>query len=148
MVSQFFFQDYVTHVNGPSHTESMRKLKDELSQRLSQWRIKQRAEQKELETRMKEEGRDVDENGRKFDPLFCKTCKLVFTLKRSDHNDSEMHRRITNFLQPTCKLCSEVFFSPMAYEKHLDSQKHLEVSKIIVEKKIPLWLLLVAFFLD
>jgi hypothetical protein len=41
-------------------------------------RTQQRREQKEIETKMAEEGKDVDADGQKLPSLYCKTCKLMF----------------------------------------------------------------------
>ena len=51
-------------------------------------------------------------------PSYCRLCKLVFHQARDAHNESEMHKLITRFLNPMCEICDTQFFSPMAYERH------------------------------
>ena len=54
-------------------------------------------------------------------------CKLVFAQRRVDHNLSDMHILICQFLNPTCSVCEQPFHSPMAYEKHLTQLQHVKV---------------------
>ena len=60
-------------------------------------------------------------------PIYCKTCKLVFHQKRIEHNASEMHRLINDFLNPRCSVCDTDYFSPMAYERHIATLQHIRV---------------------
>ena len=60
-------------------------------------------------------------------PIYCKVCKLVFHQKRIEHNASEMHRLINDFLNPRCSVCDTDYFSPMAYERHIATLQHVRV---------------------
>ena len=60
-------------------------------------------------------------------PIYCKVCKLVFHQKRIEHNASEMHRLINDFLNPRCSVCDTDYFSPMAYERHIATLQHIRV---------------------
>ena len=55
-------------------------------------------------------------------------CKLVYAQRKADHNLSDMHVLICNFLNPTCQTCDQAFHSPMAFEKHLTQISHIKVT--------------------
>ncbi len=65
-------------------------------------------------------------NGQRQSTSFCKLCKLIFTQSRSEHNQSDDHKAICQFLTPKCDVCKLPFPTPMSYEKHLCSIKHLK----------------------
>ena len=78
-----------------------------------------------------QEGKNVDEEtGKKLAPIYCKVCKLVFHQKRIEHNASEMHRLINDFLNPRCSSCDTDYFSPMAYERHIATLQHIKVGSL------------------
>ena len=128
----------------------MKSLKLRLQLTLTRMRQKQRTEQKALEKELatkeaatsdNDVAKKDEENGDAGDadtqvpppvkkpapPIYCKTCKLVFHTKRTDHNQSEMHKLIGKFLSPRCLICNTQYYSPMAYEKHLATVQHLKV---------------------
>lgn len=65
-------------------------------------------------------------SGQRRSTLFCKLCKLVFNQSREEHNATDDHKLIHAFLNPECSICSSTFKTPMSYEKHLCSVKHLK----------------------
>ena len=52
-------------------------------------RVKQRKEQREIETKLAEEGKDVGPDGKKLPSLYCKTCKLMFHQVKMNHKLSK-----------------------------------------------------------
>ncbi len=62
--------------------------------------------------------------------IYCKLCKLLFHQARNEHDASEMHRLIVDFLNPSCAVCGTTYGSPMAYERHIASLSHLKVSDL------------------
>lgn len=120
------FAEFQKHLSSPEHTTSMQQLKQRLQVTLARMRKKQRNQQHELEKVLDEEGKNVDEEtGKKLAPIYCKVCKLVFHQKRIEHNASEMHRLINDFLNPRCSVCDTDYFSPMAYERHIATLQHI-----------------------
>lgn len=75
---------------------------------------------------MEIDGSLFDENGHRKATLFCKLCKLIFNQSRQVHDESQDHIAINDFLNPKCDLCKSQFSTPMSFEKHLSSVKHLQ----------------------
>ena len=67
----------------------------------------------------------MDESGQKQNSLFCKLCKLIFNSTRQEHEDTNLHKKIDEMIHPECKICDKKFPTPMSYEKHMSTLKHL-----------------------
>lgn len=119
-------QKYASHLITESHGASLKNLRTKLQQRIGALRACQRKRQNILTKKMEEDGSLLDENGQRKVTLFCKMCKLLFNQSRDEHNESEDHKKIIDFLNPVCELCDVKFRTPMSYEKHLCSAKHLQ----------------------
>ena len=107
----------------------MKRVKLRLQQGLQMMRKKQREKQKELDSSALDASKDesmkkgVEKSG------YCKACKLLFKHQsKTDHDETEFHKKIVMFLYPNCSVCNvPKFFSPMAYEKHIATLGHIKV---------------------
>lgn len=54
-------------------------------------------------------------------------CRLNYRSPKEEHQASEAHRKMKEFLMPYCETCSMSFKSPMSYEIHRCSVEHLRV---------------------
>ena len=93
-------------------------------------RKKQRENQKEIDCaalEIKDEGAKTQEKSG-----YCKMCKLLFKHQsKTEHEETEFHKKIVMFLYPNCSVCNvPKFFSPMAYEKHIATLGHIKVTYI------------------
>jgi hypothetical protein len=115
----------------------MNVLKTSLQETLARMRKKLRTQEHDMEKKREEEaaakaGEDgSEEEVAKPAPVYCKSCKVVFYQPRAEHDASEMHKLIKDFLTPTCEVCDSTYTSPMAYERHIASLSHLKVSNSV-----------------
>ena len=91
-------------------------------------RKKQRENQKEIDCTDLDSKDDDDKRHEKSG--YCKMCKLLFkNQSKTQHEETEFHRKIVVFLYPNCSVCNvPKFFSPMAYEKHIATLGHIKVT--------------------
>lgn len=115
---------YKAHLATQKHTSSLRALKEKLKARMVHLRTTQRRRENLLSRKMENDGSTFDKKGEKM-TLFCKLCKLIFSSSRASHDQSPDHKAINEFLNPRCGVCQLQFITPMSYEKHLCSVKHL-----------------------
>lgn len=74
----------------------MRRVALKVRMTLNHLRKVQRDRQLEIEARIK----DVE----KITSKYCTVCKLNFRQSKDEHKESEDHKKIRNFLKPTCKV--------------------------------------------
>ena len=122
------FQEYGSHFQTNLHIDAMKRAKLRLQQGLQMMRKKQRENQKEIDCAAldcKREGIKKQEKSG-----YCKVCKLLFKHQsKTEHEETEFHKKIDRFLYPSCNVCKvPKFFSPMAYEKHIATLGHIKVS--------------------
>lgn len=113
------FLRYEKHLISRTHLFAMKKVAIKQKSILAQMRAAQRNTQNELEKNC-EDLTDITN--------FCPLCKLNYKQKKAVHQLSEAHKNMKKFLMPTCKTCGITFKSPMSYESHLSSIRHLKVS--------------------
>lgn len=106
------------HFRGRTHIIAMRKIASKQKSILAQMRQAQRNTQNELE-------KNSDELTDRTN--YCPLCKLNYKQKRAVHQLSEAHQNMKKFLIPQCKICNIIFKSPMGYEIHCCSIKHIKV---------------------
>ena len=100
-------------------------LKGKLSSLLLNIRSAQRKKENEISKQILQ-GSWTDEHGKKKPSLFCKLCKLIFNSSREEHENSRFHEKIVELIHPKCQTCNKSFPTPMSYEKHLSTLKHLK----------------------
>lgn len=115
------------------HAKAVAALKNRLQKELNSLRSRQRTAMRNLEAKTdKEDGAgEVEGAGKKATPIFCKFCKLIVNMDREEHNKTDLHLKIQEFLNPYCKPCSTQFFSPLGYEIHSVKAYHVKVRVII-----------------
>lgn len=121
------FRKYELHLTSRSHLLAMRKIASKQKSILAQMRQAQRNTQNELE---KTSDELTDRTS------YCPLCKLNYKQKKAVHQLSEAHNNMKKFLMPHCKICNITFKSPMSYETHCCSIKHLKVSFFFVDEAI------------
>lgn len=112
------FRRYEVHLTSRAHLFTMRKVAIKQKSILAQMRAAQRNTQNELE-KSSDELTDITS--------FCPLCKLNYKQKKAVHQLSEAHKNMKKFLMPSCKTCNITFKSPMSYETHLCSIRHIKV---------------------
>lgn len=117
------FKDYQNHLRGPHHVNAMRKLSFRLKQNLARMRVEQRIQQR------LEEKNDEIRGVAAGRTNYCHTCKLNYRQERTRHNESEMHKKMKEFLMPTCIICRINFRSPMLFENHICSLEHIKIEE-------------------
>lgn len=113
------FRKYEIHLNSRAHMMAMRKIAAKQKSILAQMRQAQRNSQNELE---KTSDELTDRTS------YCPLCKLNYKQKKAVHQLSEAHKNMKKFLMPSCKVCNIIFKSPMSYETHCCSIKHIKVN--------------------
>lgn len=113
------FRKYELHLTSRTHMLAMRKIASKQKSILAQMRQAQRNTQNELE---KTSDELTDRTS------YCPLCKLNYKQKKAVHQLSEAHKNMKKFLMPQCKVCNITFKSPMSYEAHCCSIKHIKVS--------------------
>lgn len=121
------FKEYQNHLRGLHHVNAMRKLSFRLKQNLARMRVEQRIQQRVDEK--EDELRGVT-GGR---TSYCQTCKLNYRSDRAKHNESEMHKKMKEFLMPTCVICRINFRSPMLFENHICSLEHIKMEERVLK---------------
>ena len=103
----------------------MKRVKLRLQRDLQRLRKRQRENQKEIDssTHTISSVKKHEKSG------YCKTCKLMFkNQSKYEHEKSDFHGQIENFLHPKCAICNIAkFFTPLAYEKHIATLGHIKV---------------------
>lgn len=117
------FKEYQNHLRGLHHVNAMRKLSFRLKQNLARMRVEQRIQQR------LEEKNDELRGVTGVRTNYCQTCKLNYRQDRSRHNESEMHKKMKEFLMPTCVVCRINFRSPMLFENHICSLDHIKMEE-------------------
>ena len=120
-----YFQDYKSHFLLSKHMVATKSLKGKLSSLLLNIRSAQRKKENEISKQILQ-GSWTDEHGKKKPSLFCKLCKLIFNSSREEHENSRFHEKIVELIHPKCQICNKSFPTPMSYEKHLSTLKHLK----------------------
>lgn len=115
-----FIQDYNKHLHSRGHKSVLGRYGLRQKTRLARMRLTQRNAQRQLE----EESKDTENQT----PQFCLLCRLNYRSPKEEHQASEAHRKMKQFLMPFCDTCETSFKSPMAYEIHRCSLEHLRVS--------------------
>lgn len=113
------FRKYELHLSSRAHMMAMRKIAAKQKSILAQMRQAQRNTQNELE---KTSDELTDRTS------YCPLCKLNYKQKKAVHQLSEAHKNMKKFLMPHCKVCNIIFKSPMSYESHCCSIKHIKVT--------------------
>lgn len=112
-------QDYNNHIHSRSHKLVLGRYGLKQKTRLARMRLAQRNAQRQLEKDLKD--------AEKLTPQFCMLCRLNYRSPKEEHQASEAHRKMKEFLMPYCETCSMSFKSPMSYEIHRCSVEHLRV---------------------
>ena len=120
-----FLQEYASHIQKEVHIQEMKRVKLRLQRDLQRLRKKQRENQKELDSSTQ----TISSVKRHEKSGYCKTCKLMFkNQSKYEHEKSDFHGKIENFLHPKCAICNIAkFFTPLAYEKHIATLGHIKV---------------------
>ncbi|XP_055686368.1 zinc finger protein on ecdysone puffs isoform X2 [Lutzomyia longipalpis] len=113
------FKAYSRHLYGGAHKATMYRLSRDLKEKLASMRLKQRAEQREME-------KDLTEDEINTRPHFCLLCRLSYRQEKSVHQNSDAHKSMRRFLLPYCGTCKLSFKSPIAYETHRCSLEHIK----------------------
>lgn len=116
-VKTITFRKYELHLTSRTHLMAMRKIASKQKSILAQMRQAQRNTQNELE---KTSDELTDRTS------YCPLCKLNYKQKKAVHQLSEAHKNMKKFLMPLCKVCNITFKSPMSYEGHCCSIKHIK----------------------
>ncbi|XP_031632497.1 zinc finger protein on ecdysone puffs-like isoform X2 [Contarinia nasturtii] len=111
------FKDYNNHIHSRSHKLLLGRYGLKQKSRLARMRLAQRNAQRQLEKELKD--------AEKLTPQFCMLCRLNYRSPKEEHQASEAHRTMKEFLMPHCEICSSSFKSPMSYEIHRCSVEHL-----------------------
>lgn len=115
--STYKYYAYEMHLNSRLHLTKMRRVALKQKSVLSQMRLAQRNAQNELE-------KDNDDLASRTN--FCPLCKLNYKQRKEVHQQSEAHKNMKKFLMPYCKICHLTCKSPMMYENHCCSIKHIK----------------------
>lgn len=113
-------KDYNNHIHSRSHKLVLGRYGLKQKTRLARMRLAQRNAQRQLEKDLKD--------AEKLTPQFCMLCRLNYRSPKEEHQASEAHRKMKEFLMPYCETCSMSFKSPMSYEIHRCSVEHLRVN--------------------
>merc|ERR1712071_33263 len=114
-------QEYIGHLSSQRHAESLRKISLQHRMSLAKLRTRQRKEQLQIEAQSSRPAHSSRMN-------FCAICKLYHSESRPNHETTELHKIIKNFLMPYCPICRVNFKSRMLYEKHVATLTHIKVS--------------------
>ncbi|XP_034233217.1 uncharacterized protein LOC117640631 isoform X2 [Thrips palmi] len=120
------FKEYQNHLRGLHHVNAMRKLSFRLKQNLARMRVEQRIQQRLDEKNDELRGVAAGRTN------YCHTCKLNYRQERTRHNESEMHKKMKEFLMPTCVICRINFRSPMLFENHICSLEHIKIEERVM----------------
>jgi len=120
------FREYIAHLSSQRHAESLRKLSLQHRMSLAKLRTRQRKEQLQIEAQSSRPAHSSRMN-------FCAICKLYHSESRPNHETTELHKIIKNFLMPYCPICRVNFKSRMLYEKHVATLTHIK-NKVNMEK--------------
>merc|ERR1712071_514956 len=120
------FREYIGHLSSQRHAESLRKISLQHRMSLAKLRTRQRKEQLQIEAQSSRPAHSSRMN-------FCAICKLYHSESRPNHETTELHKIIKNFLMPSCPICRVNFKSRMLYEKHVATLTHIK-NKINMEK--------------
>eukprot|EP00095_Tigriopus_kingsejongensis_P011281 maker-scaffold14_size734282-snap-gene-1.25 protein:Tk11281 transcript:maker-scaffold14_size734282-snap-gene-1.25-mRNA-1 annotation:"hypothetical protein AaeL_AAEL005277" len=117
-------KQYLDHVVGADHNEEVKQLKNRLQILLTSMRKTQRERQKKNDEIVKQ---SEESGGEKKLSVYCQTCKMFLSQKKSEHNKCELHLLIAEFLMPKCSACNDAHFtSPMAFERHAATLEHIQ----------------------
>jgi len=120
------FREYIAHLSSQRHAESLRKLSLQHRMSLAKLRTRQRKEQLQIEAQSSRPAHSSRMN-------FCAICKLYHSESRPNHETTELHKIIKNFLMPYCPICRVNFKSRMLFEKHVATLTHIK-NKVNMEK--------------
>jgi hypothetical protein len=81
-------------------------------------RVKQRKEQREIETKLAEEGKDVGPDGKKLPSLYCKTCKLMFHQVKMNLNMFIQNHRLSKTILFTLQFTLSILTSMFLEREH------------------------------
>ncbi|XP_046652369.1 uncharacterized protein LOC124343190 isoform X2 [Daphnia pulicaria] len=120
------FREYIVHLSSPRHAKSLEKISLQHRMSLAKLRTRQRKEQSQIEAQTSRSSHRAQMN-------FCAICKLCHSESRPNHETTELHKIIKNFLMPYCPICRVNFKSRMLYEKHVATLTHIK-NKVNMEK--------------
>uniref|UniRef100_A0A0P6ED96 Gelsolin-related protein of 125 kDa n=1 Tax=Daphnia magna TaxID=35525 RepID=A0A0P6ED96_9CRUS len=120
------FREYILHLSSPRHEKSLEKISLQHRMSLAKLRTRQRKEQLQIEAQ-------TSRSSHKSQMNFCAICKLCHSESRPNHEITELHKIIKNFLMPYCPICRVNFKSRMLYEKHVATLPHIK-NKVNMEK--------------
>ena len=94
-------------------------------------RVKQRKEQREIETKLAEEGKDVGPDGKKLPSLYCKTCKLMFHQVKMNLNMFIQNHRLSKTILFTLQFTLSILTSMFLEREHWLPNINVDEKKIV-----------------